>query len=69
MATGGAVTYATGVFLFSDTRSGMEYALRLPASTNWLVDEMFGLWHVVEFAGILSGIFFMVSNMRRHKDV
>lgn len=63
LATGGAVSYATGVFLFSNTRSGMEYVLedQVQAVPDWLSDQKFGLWHVLEFAGILGSIFFLVG--------
>ena len=41
----------------------MEYVLQnqVQEVPNWLVDQYFGLWHVLEFAGVLSSIFFMVS--------
>lgn len=64
LATGGAVVYVTGVFLFSeDTRSGMGYVLedQVRVVPNWLSDPKYGLWHVLEFAGALGAIFFMVS--------
>lgn len=63
LATGGAVVYSTGVFLFSTTRSGMAYVLedQVRVVPDWLSDQKFGLWHVVEFAGALATIFFMVG--------
>lgn len=61
-ATGGAVSYATGVLLFSDSRSGLEYVLQLQNRAGWLTDRQYGLWHVLEFAGVLISIFFMVGH-------
>ena len=62
LGAGGAVVYATGVFLFSDTRSGMLYVLddQVQNVPDWLTDRKFGLWHVLEFAGSLTSMFFMV---------
>lgn len=56
------MAYTTGVFLFSDTRSGLEYTL-LPSLDSWLVNEYYGLWHILEFAGVTGAIFFMVSTI------
>lgn len=64
VAASGAVTYSTGVLLFSDTRSGLEYVLQLQNREGWLTDPEYGLWHVVEFAGVLSSVFFMVGPPR-----
>lgn len=63
MVAGGAVVYATGVFLFSNTRSGMAYVLeeQVRLVPDWLSDQKFGLWHVLEFAGVLGSIFFLVG--------
>ena len=57
------MTYSTGVFLFSDTRSGMKYVLdaQVAAVPDWISDQKFGLWHVLEFAGACGALFFMVS--------
>lgn len=65
LAVGGAVSYSVGVFLFSQTRSGMQYVLQdqVREVPNWLVHQYFGLWHVLEFAGVLSSIFFMALFM------
>lgn len=63
LGAGSAVAYATGVFLFSNTRSGMFYVLndQVLNVPGWLTDQRFGLWHVLEFAGALTSVFFMVS--------
>lgn len=53
--------YATGLLLFSDSRSGLEFVLQLQNREGWLTEQEFGLWHVLEFAGALSSIFFMVG--------
>ena len=29
--------------------------------SDWLSDQKFGLWHVIEFAGACAAMFFMVS--------
>jgi hypothetical protein len=69
LAVGGAVLYGTGVFLFSDnSRSGMAYVLedQVQEVPDWLSDQKFGLWHVIEFAGACAAMFFMVSKLGRH---
>lgn len=56
--------YSTGVFLFSNSRSGMAYVLQdqVQAVPDWLSDQKYGLWHLLEFAGALASLFFMVGS-------
>ncbi len=61
MVTGGAVIFTNAVNLFSESRAGYEYEFCLNNRPNWLTEEYWGLWPLLEFVGALVAIFFMVS--------